>query len=354
MLDAAEEAAGRILRSDDAGGSCPRPRLSTERGAPDWQARSFSSRAGSESFHSIRRPRSASSIYQAISAGRRGANLDTIDLPLVACRRMPGSSSDEIRALHGEARLQAIGAAPPDDHTPTALRRRRPGAAAAPLVKGPGFDEDPAFLECGAREHNQLDGPSRGSSPCRVAQDGRSRCATGSARRPVATVAGRVRRRRLSVAEIRLAAGGRRQGWRSPLFLIQFQPFPVRPVESTSARGAAKGDLAPTWRRAPGPRRQRGGVPMTEARQYGAEGIAVVLARAKPLFRAGAGVHSTIVRQPGQPARTPNNPRLREAQEQVAERRLGSRDRKRSPFRPPSVAGRAGSQDLAALPKKGG
>ncbi len=224
-------------------------RVSTERVASDWRARVLE--LAEALFQSIRMQLSVER-YQAISVGR-GANLDTIDVPLVAFKWMK-QQIDEIRKLDGEGeRLQAIDAL---------LRRTDPGpggfyddlgdpARQPHLVKGPGFDEDPAFLESALVSFsNQLDGPVAWWHHAESLQDGplkmRYSGLDPAARYKVRVVYGGDS----PLQKIRLAAGEDESIEIHSLFL---KPFPVRPVEFDIPPGAtAKGNLTLTWRRTPG------------------------------------------------------------------------------------------------------
>jgi hypothetical protein len=120
-------------------------RAVTQRVAADWRARVFE--LAEALFQSIRMQLSVDR-YQAIDVGR-GANLDTLDLPLNS-RLWLKARFAEIRGLaDGKDRLQEIDAlvnwtnpGPGGFYDDLGNPARQPH-----LVPGQGFEEDPAFLE---------------------------------------------------------------------------------------------------------------------------------------------------------------------------------------------------------------
>jgi hypothetical protein len=120
-------------------------RAVTERVAPEWRARVFE--LAEALFQSIRMQLSVER-FQAISVGR-GANLDTIDMPLNN-RLWLKEQFNRLRRLDSEAeRLKGLDAilnwtnpGPGGFYDDLGNLTRQPH-----LVRGPGFPKDPAFLQ---------------------------------------------------------------------------------------------------------------------------------------------------------------------------------------------------------------
>jgi hypothetical protein len=222
-------------------------RVATERVGLDWRARVFE--LAEALFQSIRMQLSVER-YQAIAVGR-GANLDTIDVPLNNAAWLKQRFA-EIRGLAEEKeRLQGIGAI---------LHWTDPGpggfyddlgnpGAESHLVKGPGFEDDPAFLRSALRGFSQ---PAHGRlSWCRHAESLNDtplrmhyRDLDPTARYKLRVVyAGEAYR-----AKIRLVAG---MGVEIHPFMAK--PSPIQPLEfDLPAEATAGGALDLTWTREPG------------------------------------------------------------------------------------------------------
>ncbi len=221
-------------------------RMGTERVSAAWRARVFE--LAEALFQSIRMQLSVER-YKAISVGR-GANLDTIDVPLAAARWLQ-HRMDEVRKLPSEAeRLSGIAAI---------LRRTDPGPGGfyddlgdprrqPHLVKGPGFERDPAFLESALVSFAvRLDGPAAWWHHSESLQDSPLQLRyTGldpAARYRVRVVYGG----ETPSQKIRLLAGD------IDVHPLLSKPSPIRPLEFDIAPEAtAGGELSLSWRRAPG------------------------------------------------------------------------------------------------------
>ena len=230
----------------------------TERASPDWRARVFElAEALFQSIHmQLSVPR-----YQAIAVDR-GASLDTVDYPLNN-RPWLRERFAHIRKLTSEAdRLKAIG---------EILNWANPGSggfyddlgnlACQPhLVRGPGFERDPAFLESalvGFEEAEVVDEPdekpegalrwswlnhaeSLNDAPLEVRYVGLDPAARYKVR---VVYAGDSPRRK-----IRLEAG---QG--IEVHPLISKPWPIRPAEfDVPAQAYADGQLTLRWFREPG------------------------------------------------------------------------------------------------------
>jgi hypothetical protein len=118
---------------------------STERPAADWRARIFE--LAEALFQSVRMQLSVPR-YKAISVDR-GANLDTVDMPLNS-RGWLRQRFAEVRAATSESeRLRGVERIVEwTNPGPGGFYDDLGNAAQQPhLVRGPGFDKDPAFLE---------------------------------------------------------------------------------------------------------------------------------------------------------------------------------------------------------------
>ncbi|MBI4600678.1 MAG: hypothetical protein HY721_01835 [Planctomycetes bacterium] len=222
-------------------------RIASERVAEDWRGRVFEL---AEALFQSARMQLSVERYKAISVGR-GANLDTIDVPLVPVKWLRGQLA-EVRGLPGEAeRLRAIDAL---------LRRTDPGpggfyddlgdpARQPHLVKGPGFDADPALLESASIGFaNDLDGPVAWWHHAQSLQDAPLRMRYAgldpAARYKVRVVYGG----ETPLQRIRLVAGDGIE-----VHPLMAKPHPVRPIEiDLPPEATASGELILTWTRAPG------------------------------------------------------------------------------------------------------
>ena len=221
-------------------------RIGKERVSADRRARVFE--LAEALFQSIRMQLSVER-YKAISVGR-GANLDTIDVPLVAVRWLR-ARIEEARKLPSEAeRLAGISAI---------LHRTDPGPGGfyddlgdpghqLHLVKGPGFERDPSFLESALVSFAvRLDGPVAWWHHAESLQDAPLQMRyTGldpKARYCVRAVYGG----ETPGQKIRLLAGD-----------IEVHPFlskpsPIQPLEfDIPPEATAGGELILSWRRAQG------------------------------------------------------------------------------------------------------
>jgi hypothetical protein len=221
-------------------------RAAAERVSGEWRARVFEL---AEALFQSARMQLSVGRYKAISVGR-GANLDTIDAPLIAAKWLK-NQIEEIRKLPGEAeRLAAIAAL---------VRRTDPGPGGfyddlgdplrqPHLVKGPGFAEDPAFLESALVGFaNQLDGPVAWWHHAEALQDGtlelRYAGLDPAARYRVRVVYGGDS----PLQRVRLLASG------IEVHPLIAKPAPVRPLEFEVPRSAtAGGELTLSWQRTPG------------------------------------------------------------------------------------------------------
>lgn len=222
-------------------------RAATERVAVDWRARIFE--LAEALFQSIRMQLSVER-YQAIAVGR-GANLDTVDMPLNNAVWLK-SRFAAIRALADEPeRLQAIDAI---------LQWTNPGpggyyddlgqpGAEPHLVKGPGFDDDPAFLRSALRGFSQpanarlswcRHAESLNDTPLRMHYHDLD---PSSRYRLRVVYAGEAYR-----AKVRLVTGG---GLEIHPFIAK--PSPIQPLEfDLPAEATAEGALELVWTREPG------------------------------------------------------------------------------------------------------
>jgi len=218
-----------------------------DRAAPDWRARIFE--LAEALFQSIRMQLSVER-YKAIDVGR-GANLDTIDMPLNN-RLWLKQNFAELRKLADEPdRLKGID---------SILNWTNPGPGGfyddlgdvtrqAHLVRGPGFEQDPAFLEsalmgfayrAGGRTSWWNYAESLNETPLKMRYTGLD----PSARYRVRVVyAGDSLQRK-----IRLLAGDNIE-----IHPLLDKPAPIRPMEFDIPPSAIqRGELTLTWRREPG------------------------------------------------------------------------------------------------------
>ena len=221
-------------------------RALTEPVAQSWRARVFE--LAEALFQSIRMQTSVPR-YKAISVGR-GANLDTIDMPLnnrvwlEAKFAELGSAPNEAERLRGiDAILHWTDAGPGGFYDDLGNPARQPH-----LVRGPGFAEDPAFLRSALDAFSYYPaGPvswwtfaeSLNDAPLEMRYTGLD----PSARYRVRVVyAGE------TPAAVRLVADGKFE-----VHPLVKKESPVRPVEFDLPREAtADGELVLSWYRAPG------------------------------------------------------------------------------------------------------
>jgi hypothetical protein len=222
-------------------------RSDTEKVAADWRARVHE--LAEALYQSIRMQLNVER-YKAIAVGR-GANLDTIDVPLNN-RRWLKQRFAELRRLDGESeRLKGIEAI---------LNWTNPGpggfyddlgnpACQPHLVRGQGFAKDPAFWQSSLVGFHYL--PEWRLSWCTHAESlfdaplqMRYRDLDSTAQYKIRVVyAGDNYRGR-----VRLLANDNTE-----IHPLQLKPFPVRPVEFDIPKSAtAKGELTLTWYQEPG------------------------------------------------------------------------------------------------------
>jgi len=218
-----------------------------DRAAPDWRARVFE--LAEALFQSIRMQLSVER-YKAIDVGR-GANLDTIDMPLNN-RLWLKQNFAELRKLADEPdRLKGID---------SILNWTNPGPGGfyddlgdvtrqAHLVRGPGFDEDPAFLEsalmgfayrAGGRTSWWSYAESLNETPLKMRYTGLDPAARYRVR---VVYAGDSLQRK-----IRLSAGEAIE-----IHPLLDKPVPIRPMEfDIPPKAIQGGELTLSWRREPG------------------------------------------------------------------------------------------------------
>ena len=218
-----------------------------DRAAPDWRARIFE--LAEALFQSIRMQLSVER-YKAIDVGR-GANLDTIDMPLnnrlwlkqnFAELRKLSDEPDRLKGIDGILNWTNPGPGGFYDDLGDVTRQ-------AHLVRGPGFDEDPAFLEsalmgfayrAGGRTSWWNYAESLNETPLKMRYTGLD----PNARYRVRVVyAGDSLQRK-----IRLQAGDNIE-----IHPLLDKPAPIRPMEfDIPASAIQRGELTLTWRREPG------------------------------------------------------------------------------------------------------
>jgi hypothetical protein len=222
-------------------------RCDTEKVATDWRARVHE--LAEALFQSIRMQLSVER-YKAISVGR-GANLDTIDVPLNN-RRWWKRRFETLRQLDSESeRLKGIEALVNwTNPGPGGFYDDLGNPACQPhLVRGEGFAKDPAFLQSAQVGFHYV--PACRLSWCTHAESlfdaplqMRYRDLDTDAQYKVRIVYGgdnfRVR--------VRLLANDATE-----IHPLQLKPFPVKPVEFDIPRSAtAKGELTLSWYQEPG------------------------------------------------------------------------------------------------------
>jgi hypothetical protein len=215
--------------------------------APAWRDRVFQI---GEALYQIIRMQLSVERYRAIAVGR-GANLDTIDMPLNN-RPWLERRFAEIRKLPGEAeRLEAIGAivhwadpGPGGFYDDLGDLTRQPH-----LLRGAGFEKDPAFLQsslvsftyrAGERSSWWTYAESLNDAPLQMRYTGLDPAARYKIRVVYAGDSPKTR--------IRLVAGNNVE-----IHPLIEKPFPVRPVEfDIPAAATAGGELTLSWYREPG------------------------------------------------------------------------------------------------------
>lgn len=224
--DGARTAAARIL-----------DRAVTQPVAQDWRARIFSL---AEALYQSVRMQLSVDRYRAIAVGR-GANLDTIDVPLnnrIWLERALASSMPVERIVNW------TDPGPGGFYDDLGDRMRQPH-----LVTGPGFDQDPAFLQSAMESVVHLPGGRRSwmtfaqslhEQPLRMRYQGLDPAGRYRVR---VTYSGDAQRRR-----IRLVAG---DGIEIHGFIQKKDP--VEPVEFELPQSATRtGELVLTWTQEPG------------------------------------------------------------------------------------------------------
>jgi hypothetical protein len=222
-------------------------RALTDRADPDWRARVFE--LAEALFQSIRMQLSVER-YKAIDVGR-GANLDTIDMPLnnrlwlqqnfADLRKLP-DEPDRLKAIDGI--LNWTNPGPGGFYDDLGDVARQPH-----LLRGPGFQQDPAFLESALMGFAYRPGwrtswsdyaESLNETPLRMRYTGLD---TNARYRVRVVYAGDSLQRK-----IRLSAGDTIE-----IHPLIDKPVPVRPMEFDVPPNAIhRGELTLTWRREPG------------------------------------------------------------------------------------------------------
>jgi hypothetical protein len=222
-------------------------RALTDRAAPDWRARVFE--LAEALFQSIRMQLSVER-YKAIDVGR-GANLDTIDMPLnnrlwlqqnfADLRKLP-DEPDRLKAIDGI--LNWTNPGPGGFYDDLGDVARQPH-----LLRGPGFEQDPAFLESALMGFAYRPGwrtswwnyaESLNETPLKLRYTGLD----PNARYRIRVVyAGDSLQRR-----IRLSAGETTE-----IHPLMDKPVPLRPIEfDIPPKAIQHRELTLTWHREPG------------------------------------------------------------------------------------------------------
>ena len=221
-------------------------RCDTEKVAADWCARVHE--LAEALYQSIRMQLNVER-YKAIAVGR-GANLDTIDVPLNN-RRWLKRRFAELRQLDSESeRLTGIG---------EIVNWTNPGPGGfyddlgnpsyqPHLVRGQGFAKDPAFLHPRSLGFTiGRNGAFPGARTQNRSMMPRCRCATAVWTRKRSTRSASSTQATIC-ARIRLVANGTTE-----IHSLQGKPSPVRPVEFEIPKSAtAKGELELSWYQEPG------------------------------------------------------------------------------------------------------
>lgn len=222
-------------------------RALAEGAASDWRARVFE--LAEALFQSIRMQLSVER-YKAIDVGR-GANLDTIAMPLnnrlwlkqnFAELRKLADEPDRLKGIDGILNWTNPGPGGFYDDLGDVTRQ-------AHLVRGPGFDEDPAFLEsalmgfayrAGGRTSWWNYAESLNDAPLKMRYTGLDPAARYRVR---VVYAGDSLQRK-----IRLSAGDNIE-----IHPLIDKPVPIRPMEfDIPAKAIQGGELTLSWRREPG------------------------------------------------------------------------------------------------------
>ena len=221
----------------------------------DWRARVFEL---AEALYQSIRAQLSVPRYQAIRVGR-GANLDTVDMPLNDRIWLSGQFANIRKLASEQDRLNVIEAVLNRTNPGPGgfLRRSRQFAPPAASRRGKGYENDPAHLESslvGVRHPRRMDGHAAGLVASRGSVE---RCAASVAlRRPRSRSAVPGARRLRRPTARKCASSSRADG--AEVHGLLERPVPFESLEFDVPQSATgDGGLTLTWRGEPRPRRQR-------------------------------------------------------------------------------------------------